>query len=46
MEINLHYQVCGKMPKTDKVGLHFDNGKDNLMLNMTEETQNKTSSDN
>ena len=23
MEVNLHYQVCGKMPKTDKVGFHF-----------------------
>ena len=24
MEINLHYRVCGKMSRTNKVGLHFD----------------------
>ena len=27
MKINLHYQVCGKMPKTDKVGFHFANSE-------------------
>ena len=46
METNLHYRVCGKMPETDKVGFHFDNGKYNLTLNFTQETQDKTSSDN
>ena len=25
MEIKLHYHVCGKMPKTVKVGFHLDN---------------------
>ena len=34
------------MTKTDKVGFHFDNSKDNLMLNLTQETQDKTSSGN
>ena len=42
MEINLDYQVCGKMHKTDKVGFHFDNSKDNLILNLTQQTQDKT----
>ena len=46
MEINLHYQVCEKMPKTDKVGFHFDNSKDSLILNLTQETQDKASPDN
>ena len=46
MEINLHYRVCGKMPKTDKLGFHFDNNKNDLILNLTQETQDKTSSDN
>ena len=41
MEINLHYQVCGKMLKTDKVGFYFDNSKDNLILNLTQGTQTK-----
>ena len=27
MEINLHYQVCGKIHKTDKVDFHFDNSQ-------------------
>ena len=27
MEIKLHYHVGGKMPKTVKVGFHFDNSK-------------------
>ena len=38
MEINLHYKVCGKMPKTDKVGFSSD-----FILNVTQETQDKTS---
>ena len=46
MEANLDYQVCGKMPKTDKVGFYFDNSKDDLILNLTQETQDKTLSDN
>ena len=46
MEINLHYRVCGKMLKTDKMGFHFDNSKDDLIFNLTQETQDKTSSDN
>ena len=46
LEINLQYQVCGKMPKTDKVGFHFDNSKNSLILNLTQEAQDKTSSDN
>ena len=24
MEINLHYRVCEKIPKTNKVGFQFD----------------------
>ena len=43
MKINLRYRLCGKMPKTDKVGFYFDNSKDNLILNLTQETQDKTS---
>ena len=27
MEINLHYRVCGKMHKTDKVDFHSDNSE-------------------
>ena len=46
MEINLDYQVCRKMPKADKVDFHFDNSKDDLILNLTQETQDKTSSNN
>ena len=42
MEINLDYQVCGKMSKTNKVGFDFDNSKDDLILNLTQETQDKT----
>ena len=34
------------MPKIDKVGFHFDNSKDDLKLNLTQESQDKTSSDN
>ena len=45
MEINLHYRVCEKMPKTDKMGFHFDDSKDDLIFNLTQETQDKTSSD-
>ena len=46
MEINLHYGVCGKSPKTYKVGLHSDNSGDDLILNLTQETQDKSLSDN
>ena len=46
MQINLHYRGCGKMPKTDKVVFHFDNNKDDLILNLTQETQDKISPDN
>ena len=46
MEINLDYQVCRKMPKADKVDFHFDNSKDDLILNLTQETHDKTSSNN
>ena len=28
MEINQHYRSCGKMPKADRVGFHFDNSKE------------------
>ena len=27
MEVKLHYHVCGNMPKTVKVGFHFDNSQ-------------------
>ena len=43
MEVIVHYLVCGKMPKINKVGFHFDNIKDNLILNLTQQTQDKTS---
>ena len=45
MEIKLHHGVCGKMPKTDKVGFYFDKSTDDLILNLTQETQDKMSSD-